>query len=53
MKKFTLSALIAFSAFQSFSQLDKGTITGNLETTFQYLNEDSIIGATQPASKGL
>lgn len=53
MKKFTLSALIFISAFQSFSQLDKGSITGNLETTFQYLNEDSIIGATQPASKGL
>ena len=33
-----------------FSQ---GNLTGNIESTFQYLNQDSIIGAKQPASKGL
>lgn len=30
-----------------------GSISGNLETTFQYLREDTLIGATQPAEKGL
>lgn len=29
------------------------TITGNMETTFQYLNEDTLIGANRPASVGL
>lgn len=28
-------------------------ITGNVETTFQYLNEDTLILANQPAEKGL
>lgn len=29
------------------------SITGNMETTFQYLNEDTLIGANRPASVGL
>ena len=33
-----------------FSQ---GSVTGNAESTFQYLNEDTIIGANQPPTKGL
>lgn len=49
-----LLTLIAFLVtLSSFGQLERGNFTGNLETIFQYLNEDSIIGATQPASKGL
>ena len=32
---------------------NEGSLTGNMETTFQYLNADSLIGATQPESKGL
>jgi len=35
------------------AQLEKGNFMGNLETMFQYLNDDSIIGATQPPSKSL
>lgn len=31
----------------------QGTIIGNAESTFQYLNEDTVIGANQPPSKGL
>ncbi len=31
----------------------QGTISGNAESTFQYLNEDTIIGANQPPTKGL
>jgi len=31
----------------------QGTISGNAESTFQYLNEDTVIGANQPPSKGL
>ncbi len=30
-----------------------GGITGNMEATFQYLNADSVINATQPAERGL
>ena len=30
-----------------------GTFTGNIESTFQYLNSDTLIGANQPAEKGL
>jgi len=31
----------------------QGTISGNAESTFQYLNEDTVIGANQPPSKAL
>ena len=34
----------------SFSQ---GDISGNVETIFQYLNEDTLIGAVQPPEKAL
>ncbi len=37
----------------AFAQLNQSSFTGNAESTFQYLNTDSLIGATQPASKGL
>ncbi|MEY4286130.1 MAG: hypothetical protein RL511_203 [Bacteroidota bacterium] len=33
--------------------LAQGNITGNMETVFQYLNEDSVINAKQPLQKGL
>ena len=39
-----------FSPFLLFSQAN---ISGNIESTFQYLNNDSLIGATQPDQKGL
>jgi hypothetical protein len=39
-----------FSPLFFFSQAN---ITGNIESTFQYLNNDSLIGATQPDQKGL
>ena len=39
-----------FSPFLLFSQAN---ISGNIESTFQYLNNDSLIGATQPVQKGL
>jgi len=48
-KTVILSALFLFPKLL-FSQ---GNFTGNIETTFQYLNPDSIIGANQPPSKGL
>ncbi|MEY3592850.1 MAG: hypothetical protein RLZZ38_1844, partial [Bacteroidota bacterium] len=38
----------AFSLAQA-----QGNITGNMETTFQYLNEDTVINAKQPIQKGL
>ena len=39
--------------FLPFFFISQGTISGNIESTFQYLNNDSIIGATQPVEKGL
>ena len=41
---------IFFSPLFFFSQAN---ISGNIESTFQYLNNDSLIGATQPDQKGL
>ena len=53
MKKSTIYLLIFLGPFLGFSQVTPGNFTGNLETTFQYLNEDSLIGASQPSEKGL
>lgn len=53
MKNIFLIAIIVIGFTPVFGQLDRGNFTGNMETTFQYLNEDSLIGATQPPSKGL
>ncbi|MCH2223573.1 MAG: DUF6029 family protein [Crocinitomicaceae bacterium] len=52
MKKITLCLATAIVSLAGYSQ-DKGTITGNIESTFQYLNTDSLIGALQPSEKGL
>lgn len=48
--KFLFVAPFLMGASFLFSQ---GSISGNAESTFQYLNEDTIIGADQPPSKGL
>ena len=48
---FVFSCLIVSVSFAQ--NKDLGTITGNAESVFQYLNEDTLIGANQPASKGL
>lgn len=53
MKNIFLIAITLIGCAPVFGQLDRGNFTGNMETTFQYLNEDSLIGATQPPSKGL
>ncbi len=53
MKKLTLLLLLGGSIGKSFAQVNAGNFTGNAESTFQYLNSDSLIGATQPDSKGL
>ncbi|MGB0932757.1 MAG: DUF6029 family protein [Lishizhenia sp.] len=42
--------LLFFSVTQANAQ---GTISGNFETTYQYLLTDSVIGATQPKEKSL
>jgi hypothetical protein len=39
--------------FYSQDLSNGGTFTGNIESTFQYLNNDTLIGANQPAQKGL
>ena len=51
--------LISYIAFllvvfpYNAQEKDNGTFTGNIESVFQYLNEDTVIGANQPPSKGL
>lgn len=54
MKKLALVGLCSLCTVATFGQgTNNGTITGNMESIFQYLNEDSLIGANQPAEKGL
>ena len=54
MKLHTKLSIAAFSFFTiSFGQVNLGSVTGNIESTFQYLNKDSLIGADQPESKAL
>jgi len=50
MKKVSLLLCLFCLVFKAFAQ---GNITGNTETVFQYLNEDTIINAKQPIQKGL
>lgn len=52
MKKLALCVFTASVSLAGFGQ-NTLNITGNAETTFQYLNEDSLIAASQPASKAL
>ena len=52
MRKLTLGLALAVSTC-GFAQLGQGNLTGNIESTFQYLVEDSVIGASQPDQKGL
>lgn len=49
--KLSLAAVSIFTL--GFGQSNLGSITGNIESTFQYLNKDSLIGANQPESKAL
>ncbi|MEX1001084.1 MAG: DUF6029 family protein [Crocinitomicaceae bacterium] len=49
MRNYVLPFLLLSTT--SFGQLLGPNITGNVETTFQYLNEDTLIGAQQPAEK--
>lgn len=54
MKTNLLTALVfTMSAFLSIGQIGLGSITGNIESTFQYLKADSLIDAKQPDSKAL
>lgn len=49
--KLSIAALSMISF--GFGQVNLGSISGNIESTFQYLNKDSLIGANQPESKAL
>lgn len=50
MKNASTLVIILLLSWVSYAQ---GNITGNMETVFQYLNEDSTINAKQPMQKGL
>jgi hypothetical protein len=52
-KTFLVLLLCISSVTYSQDFTNGGTFTGNIESTFQYLNNDTIIDATQPAQKGL
>ncbi|MGV3631381.1 MAG: DUF6029 family protein [Bacteroidota bacterium] len=51
MNKFLLTVFIGASLYGHAQ--NAGTVTGNVESIFQYLQKDSVIGANQPAEKGL
>lgn len=53
MKNWIIGITALSGSFTALGQSSFGTFTGNMEATFQYLNPDTIIGATQPPSKGL
>ena len=53
MKKISLIVLTCFISLAGKSQIQGLNITGNIESIFQYLNEDSLISAGQPPEKGL
>jgi len=50
-KNYLIVFLMHAFSFLGYTQV--GTIMGNMEVQFQYLNQDSLIGANQPPSKGL
>lgn len=52
MMKLSLCLAAVTISLTGFSQ-NSGSITGNIESTFQFLNNDTLIGANQPAEKGL
>lgn len=54
MRKLLTGMVVLCLTNTSFSQENTGaSITGNVEAIFQYLNEDTLINALQPAQKGL
>lgn len=53
MKHFYILSLVLFAFSSSIYGQKELSIKGNVETTFQYLNADSLIGAVQPDSKAL
>jgi hypothetical protein len=54
MKNWILGVCALSGTFYSHGQKEAlGNISGYMETNFQYLNADSLIGATQPAEKSL
>ena len=53
LSKKLLIVVLAFGLKAYSQNTNSGNLTGNIETTFQYLNEDTIIGAEVPSEKGL
>lgn len=53
MRKILFFCFLIMLNFYSYSQNENGSLTGNIESTFQYLQADSLIGATLPPEKGL
>lgn len=52
-KLLALSLVISPFLWSQENDANAPSISGNMETTFQYLNEDTLIGANRPASVGL
>ncbi|MBI3239000.1 MAG: hypothetical protein HYZ43_09205, partial [Flavobacteriia bacterium] len=53
MKNWIIGIAALSGSLNALGQSSLGSITGNMESTFQYLRADSLIGATQPVQKGL
>jgi len=52
-KLIALSLVVSPFLWSQDNNANAPSITGNMETTFQYLNEDTLIDANRPASVGL
>lgn len=53
MRKLIFCVAALLNSLAGFGQFSAASFTGNMESTFQYLRADSLISATQPATKGL
>lgn len=53
MKNWIIGIAALSGSLHALGQSSLGSITGNMEATFQYMNTDSLIGAVQPTEKGL
>lgn len=53
MMKLSLCLAAVTVSLVGYSQNNGGSISGNIESTFQFLNNDTLIGANQPDEKGL
>ena len=53
MKLYRIATIVIFSSILFTTAHGQGSVSGNLESIFQYLNDDEAINANQPPEKAL